>query len=127
MVNTQMTNFPRTFTARINCDTWTQPSILHTRIIRTLGLIEPMLELSEEKGLVELLRRLSAIRELSQNGHSALVKFFRLWVDLEDQVWGVEKRNPEVFEDILAEARQNPIPEIRLRWRAGESKRINPL
>jgi hypothetical protein len=104
--------------AQVDRDTWQQLSGLCTRIVGTFGLIEPILDLAKDKGDEEQLRRLRLIKFLSQTGHRALKQFARLWTEMDEQFRRDElQNNAGEFDDILQEARQNPIPETPLEFR----------
>ena len=69
-------------------------------------MIEPILELAEEKGEEEKLRRLPLIKYLSQTGNRALKKFARLLAELDEQIRREEPHSQtREFEDILQEVR----------------------
>jgi hypothetical protein len=95
---------------QIDTDTWLELSGLCTRIVGTFGIIEPILDLAEDKGDAEKLRRLRLIKYLSQTGSGALKKFARLWTELHEQIRRDELQNQtQEFEDILQEARTSTV------------------
>jgi hypothetical protein len=109
---------------QIDGDTWLQLSALCDRLLGSLGLVGPILELAQVKSETEQVRHLCAIKDRALNGQAALKQFARLWADLAEQV--IKDRIPPGagnFEDILEAARENPIQEVRLRWSAGKSIR----
>jgi hypothetical protein len=113
-----------TWRAQIDKETWLELSSQCERVVDSFGSVGPILEFAQQKSEVEQLRCLMVVKRISTEGFQALKKFAQLWADLNMQVFrdGMQS-NSECFEDLLEAARQNPIPETRLRGNAGKDKK----
>jgi hypothetical protein len=115
------------WTIQIDADTWLHLSTLCDRLVGSLGLVGPILELAKVKSETEQLRHLNAIKDRALSGQATLKQFARLWPDLAEQVGkGGMTLGAGNFEDIFETARENPIQEGRLGWSAEKSMR-NPV
>jgi transcriptional regulator with XRE-family HTH domain len=101
----------------IDWDAWFELSTLSKQLVDSLGLVGPALELAKNKGEAEQLTFLRAINDSSLEGHRALTRFAKLWASINEQACIEDmKISPEEVERVRKEARQNPIPRLRLRW-----------
>ena len=105
------------WSAQINRETWLELTALCERVVDTLGLVGPVLELAQDKSEAEQLRHLRAIKKLSQQGHQALKLFAFHWAALHEQIQKERlKDNQEVFDDITLAAQKmsehEPLPSL---------------
>jgi hypothetical protein len=93
--------------ANIDRDSWMQLLYLCERIVETLGLVGPILELAKNKSEREQMRCLMAIKNMSVEGYLALKKFAEIWTSLNQQIMkDAAQHSSENFDDILHEARK---------------------
>jgi hypothetical protein len=95
------------WSAQIDRETWLELTALCERVVDTLGLVGPVLELAQDKSEAEQLRHLRAIKKLSQQGHRALKLFAFHWAALHEQIQKERmKDNQEAFDDIILAAHE---------------------
>jgi hypothetical protein len=93
--------------AQIDGETLRKLTWLFERVVDTLGMIAPVLELAKNRKTEEKMRHLKAVTALAFRGHLALKAFSMQWALLLEEC---EKRSSlpymEDFADILQEAKQ---------------------
>lgn len=93
--------------AQIDGETLRKLTWLFERVVDTLGMIAPVLELAKNRNTEEKIRHLKAVTALAFRGHLALKAFSLEWALLLEEC---EKRSllpyMEDFADILQEAKQ---------------------
>ena len=118
LVDGQMTNAQtaeivgrKNWHAQIDEETWLELTFLFERVVDTLGVIAPVLELAKTKNATEKIRHLRAIADLAIRGQHALKAFGQRWALVQE-----ENQKPsavgdmEDFADIFQAAHQIPSP-----------------
>jgi hypothetical protein len=98
---------------QIDGETWRELTGLFERVVDTLGLIAPVLELAKDKNEKGKLRHYRAVTDLAFRGQRALKAFSQRWaVVQEESLKGPATKNLEDFADIYVAARRfaNPNP-----------------
>ncbi len=92
--------------AQIDGETWQELTRLFERVVDTLGLIAPVLDLARnKKDEKEKLRHYRTITDLAFRGHRALKAFSQRWAAVqEESLKGRATRDLEDFADIYQAA-----------------------
>jgi len=94
---------------QIDEETWIELTFLFERVVDTLGVIAPVLDLAKNKNATEKMRHLRAVADLAFRGQRALKAFGQRWALVQE-----ENRNRppigdmEDFADIFQAAQQIP-------------------
>jgi len=88
-------------------------TFLFERVVDTLGMIAPLLDLAKNRSATEKMRYLRAITDLAFRGQRALKAFGQRWAYVQEE----NRNHPpmtgvEDFADIFQEAKQVSIPEL---------------
>jgi hypothetical protein len=92
---------------QIDGETWQELTRLFERVVDTLGVIAPVLDLARNKDEKEKLRHDRAVADLAFRGHRALKAFSQRWALVQEE----NRRRPamegmEDFDDIFQAAQQ---------------------
>ena len=92
---------------QLDRDTWREFTDLSERLVETIGLVEPMLELANQADQTERVRYLQAAWYLSGRGHKSLKLFARRWAELQECA-DIQHLNPaEAFADLIQAAQDH--------------------
>jgi len=101
----------RNWQMQIDEETWMELTFLFERVVDTLGVIAPVLDLAKNKNATEKMRHLRAVADLAFRGQRALKAFGQRWALVQEEN---RKRPPiggmEDFADIFQAAQQIPSP-----------------
>jgi hypothetical protein len=98
--------------AQIDGETWQELTRLFERVVDTLGVIAPVLELARNKSENEKLRYFRAVTDLAFRGQRALKAFSQRWaVVQEENLKGPATRDLEDFADIYQAAHRISSPD----------------
>ena len=101
-------NMKKNWQAQIDQETWMELTRSFERVVDTLGMIAPVLELSKDKSEHEKSRYFRAVTDLAFNGHRALRAFSQRWaVVQEGNLKGWSTKDSVDFSDIYPCAHQN--------------------
>ncbi len=97
---------------QIDGETLRKLTWLFERVVDTLGVIAPVLELAKNRSMEEKMRHLKAVTALAFRGHQALKAFSMQWsLLLEESKKHSSPPYLEDFFDILQEAKKIVIPD----------------
>lgn len=110
--------------AQIDRNTWFKLSTQFERVVKSLGLVGYLSELSEAGSQEEQARCRVLVSALSKEGHLALRKFVKLWANLNEQVMEDKDPNPRKdFDRHLRRTYRDPLPKAHRGLKTGKGRR----
>jgi hypothetical protein len=114
----------KTQRAQIDRNSWIKLSTQFERVVKSLGLVGHLSELSEAGSQEERARCRVLVSALSKEGHLALRKFVKLWANLNEQV--MEEQGPNTRKDFdrhFGRAYRDPLPKTQRMLNMGKGRR----
>src|ERR1700690_2029542 len=75
----------KNWNAQIDGETWKELTRLFERVVDTLGVIAPVLEIAKGKGDTEKVRHYRAVTDLAFRGQQALRAFSQRWAVVQEE------------------------------------------